>query len=325
MITLDSLGSIHYNQNLIFITHLLSFKILWKLKTLLVLKNCIEFTSKHFKSHLFTSSIHHQLSCLFNHAQNGRAEMKHRHMTEIGLVLFFRSHTSTRYWVDGFSTATYIINRLPTPLSGGKSPFELLYGSVPNYENFHPFSCRVYPCLHDYMPTKFSPCSIPCIFLCYSSSYKVFRCLDPTTSGIYITRHAQFDETHFPFLSTSLAQPIFSLEFSHFLEPYHTPTNTIKSSNMPHSQHITQSESISYGICTDLVNESILENDSVIVNMSLQENDSVTGPSLLHLTSISLEEPNPAPATATSISSHSMLTRAKMVFIKLVIQPTLLY
>lgn len=154
---------------------------------------------------------------------------------------------------------------------------------------------------------------------------KYFVVLTLQLPGIYITRHAQFDETHFPFLSTSLAQPILSLEFSHFLEPYHTPTNTIKSSNMSHSQHITQSESNSYGICTDLVNESILENDSVIVNMSLQENDSVTGPSLLNLTSISLEEPNPAPATATSISSHSMLTRAKMVFIKLVIQQILLY
>ena len=73
------------------------------------------------------------------------------------MALLFHSHTSPRFWVDAFSIAAYIINPLPTPLLGGKSPFKLLYGSPPNYENFHPFGCRVYPCLRDYMPTKISP------------------------------------------------------------------------------------------------------------------------------------------------------------------------
>lgn len=81
------------------------------------------------------------------------------------LALLFHSQLSTRFWVDAFSTAAYIINRLPTPLLEGKSPFELLYGSSPNYAYFHPFGFSVYPCLRDYMPNKFSPRSIPCIFL----------------------------------------------------------------------------------------------------------------------------------------------------------------
>jgi len=164
-----------------------------------------EFTSNCFKTHLRTSGIHHQLSCPYTPAQNSRAERKHRHVTETGLALLFHSHTSPRFWVDAFSTAAYIINRLPAPLLEGKSPFELLYGSPPNYENFHPFGCRVYLCLRDYMPNKFSPRSIPCIFMGYITSYKGFRCLDPSTSRIYITRHAQFDENYFPSLDTSQA------------------------------------------------------------------------------------------------------------------------
>ena len=146
-----------------------------------------EFTSNCFKAHLRTSRIHHQLSCPYTPAQNDCVERKHCHVTETGLAMLFHSHTSPRFWVDAFSIATYIINRLPTPLLKGKSPFELLYGSPPNYENFHPFGCRVYPCLRDYMPTKFSPHSIPCIFMGYRSFYKGFRCLDPTTSKLYIT------------------------------------------------------------------------------------------------------------------------------------------
>uniref|UniRef100_A0A2N9HM89 Integrase catalytic domain-containing protein n=1 Tax=Fagus sylvatica TaxID=28930 RepID=A0A2N9HM89_FAGSY len=97
-----------------------------------------EFTCNRFQDHLSTSGIHHQLSCPHTPAQNGRAERKHRHVTETGLALLFHSHTSPRFWVDAFSTAAYIINRLPTSLLGGKSPFELLYGSSPNYAAFHP-------------------------------------------------------------------------------------------------------------------------------------------------------------------------------------------
>jgi hypothetical protein len=178
-------------------------------------------------------------------------------VTETGLALLFHSHTSPRFWVDAFSTAAYIINQLPIPLLGGKSPFELLYGSSPNYENFHLFGCRVYPCLRDYMPNKFSPHSIPCIFLGYSPSHKGFRCLDLTTSRIYITRHAQFDETHFPFLDTSQAQPISSLQFSNFLELNLPPTDMLPSSPTPHSQHIPQSGSNPCDICTDPVDKSL--------------------------------------------------------------------
>uniref|UniRef100_A0A2N9HKD0 Uncharacterized protein n=1 Tax=Fagus sylvatica TaxID=28930 RepID=A0A2N9HKD0_FAGSY len=198
-------------------------------------------------------------------------------------------------------TAAYIINRLPTPLLRGKSPFELLYGSSPNYENFHPFGCRVYPCLCNYMTNKFSLRSIPCIFMGYSSSHKGFRCLDPTTSRIYITRHAQFDEHHFPFHHTSQAQPISSLQISNFLEPSLSHTDMSPPSPAPHSQHIPQSESNPCIICTDPVNEFV------------QAPISYAGPSLSHSNSSTafLEPVTEAPTSAASSSSHPMLTRAK--------------
>lgn len=133
-----------------------------------------EFTSNSFKAHLSTSGIHHQLSCPYIPAQNGHAKWKHRHVNEIGLALLFHSHLLIHFWVNAFSIAAYVINCLSTPLLSGKSPFELLYSFSPNYENFHPFDCRVYPFLCDCMINKFSPRSIHCIFLGYNSSYKRF-------------------------------------------------------------------------------------------------------------------------------------------------------
>ena len=175
---------------------------------------------QHLFQNSLISGIHHQLSCSYTPTQNGRTERKHRHVTETGSTLLFHSNLSPRFWVDAFNIAIYIINRLPTPLLVGKSPLELLYGYSPHYDNFHPFGCRFYPCLHDYMPNKLSPRIIPSIFLGYSPAHKGFRCLDPTTTKLYITRHTQFAETHFPVVPNSKAQPLSYLHISNFLEPH---------------------------------------------------------------------------------------------------------
>jgi hypothetical protein len=41
--------------------------------------------------------------------------------------------------------------------------------------------------------------SIKCVFLGYSSQHKGYRCLDPTISRVYISRHVIFNETIFPY------------------------------------------------------------------------------------------------------------------------------
>ena len=178
-----------------------------------------EFTSNRFQSHLRQFGIHHQMSCSYTPSQNGRVERKHRHVTETSLALLFHSHVPPQHWVDAFNTTTYIINRLSMPVLGGFSHFEVLSGKPPNYANFHPFGYRVYPCLRDYAPHKFSLCSLPCIFLGYSSSHKGFRCFDTTTSRTYITRHARFDENFFPFSNTFSHIFISAIGFSNFYEP----------------------------------------------------------------------------------------------------------
>ena len=252
-----------------------------------------EFTSTCFKTHLRNSGIHHP--CPYTPAQNGRAERKRRHVTETGLALLFYSHLSPHFWVDTFSTAAYIINRLPTPLLGGKSPFELLYGYTSHYDNFHPFGCHVYPYLHDYMANKLSPCSTPCIFLGYSPTHKGFRCLDPTTTKLYITQHAQFDETHFPAIPSSQAQPLSSIPISNFLEPhiYHIDSSPPTTS----SSHIPRSSSFTCDICSDLVDESV------------QVDTSLAGSTLPPSTSNSTS--NEPTVDFSSLGTHLMITRAK--------------
>lgn len=57
----------------------------------------------------------------------------------------------------------------------------------------------MFPHLQAYSPHKISPRSILCIFSGQSTKHKGYKCLNPVTPHINITKHVRFDEMAFPF------------------------------------------------------------------------------------------------------------------------------
>ncbi|MFS7942761.1 putative RNA-directed DNA polymerase [Helianthus anomalus] len=94
-----------------------------------------EFINHRVQNCFQEHGIHHRLSCPHTPEQNGRVERKHRHITETGLAIMFNAHAPSKLWVDAFTSATYIINRLPTKILENKSPFEILFKQPPSYSN----------------------------------------------------------------------------------------------------------------------------------------------------------------------------------------------
>ncbi|KAM0027867.1 putative RNA-directed DNA polymerase [Helianthus debilis subsp. tardiflorus] len=177
-----------------------------------------EFVNHTVRKILEENGTFHRLSCPYTPQQNGRAERKHRHIVETGLAMLFNAHIPATYWVDAFTSAAYIINRLPTPLLGDKSPYQLLFHDHPQYSNFRTYGCQVFPYLRDYTKHKLEPRSLACVFIGYSTQHKGYRCLDPSTSRIFISRHARFNESVFPFQGTSSSTALSSLPLTSFLE-----------------------------------------------------------------------------------------------------------
>jgi len=73
-----------------------------------------------------------------------------------------------------------------------------------------------FPHLGSYVSDKLSSRSIECVFLGYSSQHKGYRCLDPTTGRVYISRHIIFNETIFLYkqLQAHSVSDAGSLEFT---------------------------------------------------------------------------------------------------------------
>jgi transposase InsO family protein len=155
-----------------------------------------EFTSLQFQSFLTNHGIAYRKTCPYTSPQNGVAERKLRHILETGLTLLPHVHISNKYWHDSFPIAVHVINRLPTATLNHMSPFEKLYNQLLNYQRLRVFGCLCYPLLRPYGLHKLEYRSKPCIFLGYQ--YVGYKCLDPTSSKVYLSRHVVFDETSFP-------------------------------------------------------------------------------------------------------------------------------
>jgi transposase InsO family protein len=84
-----------------------------------------EILSTPFNQFCLSKGILHQLSCPHTPQQNGVALGKHRHLVHCAVALLSQSKLPMSYWSYAISTATHLINKLPTPNLGNQSPWKL--------------------------------------------------------------------------------------------------------------------------------------------------------------------------------------------------------
>ena len=156
--------------------------------------NAMEYKESTLLSFLKQQGTITQYSCPGTSQQNGRAERKHRHILDTVHTLLISAQCPERFWGEAAFTAVYTINRHPTPTLQNKSPYEVLYNISPAYELLRVWGCACFVQLQPHERTKLEPRSCLCCFLGYGIEHKGYRCWDPISKRLRISRHVTFWE-----------------------------------------------------------------------------------------------------------------------------------
>ncbi|KAG8498559.1 hypothetical protein CXB51_004875 [Gossypium anomalum] len=106
---------------------------------------------RSFPKVLSQLGVYHYLSCPYTSKQNGLVERKYQHLVDTGLTFLAQANMPMHFWAHAFISAAYLVNRLPTVVLAGRSPYEVLHKVVPSYEHLKVFDCspvhKGYKCL----------------------------------------------------------------------------------------------------------------------------------------------------------------------------------
>ena len=154
-----------------------------------------EYTSQAFKQYLAQHGIIQQTSCPYTPQQNGVAERKNRHLMEVARSMMFHTSVPKRFWGDAVVTACYLINRIPTRILQDHSPFEVLNKTRPSIDHMRVFGCLCFVLIPGEQRNKLEAKSTRAMFIGYSPNQKGYKCYEPETRRVLVSRDVKFVES----------------------------------------------------------------------------------------------------------------------------------
>jgi hypothetical protein len=92
------------------------------------------------------------------------------------------------------SCVVYLLNRTLSKSTRDKTPYELCTGSKSAMNHFRTFGCVSHVKVARPNLKKLEDRSTPMIFVVYEPGSTTYRCYDPTTQRVHISRDVIFDE-----------------------------------------------------------------------------------------------------------------------------------
>ena len=100
---------------------------------------------------------------------------------------------SSFLWDEAMSTTIYTLNRFPTKVVEGKTPFEAWSKNKPNISHLRVFGCEAFSYIIS-EKKKLDKRAEKCIFMGYDNQHRGYRLYSPSYRGVFISRDVKFNE-----------------------------------------------------------------------------------------------------------------------------------
>jgi hypothetical protein len=98
------------------------------------------------------------------------------------------------FWAEAVATIVYIMNRTPTAIIHGMTLEEKFTGKKPDVSHHRVFGCIAYMHVPEEKRSKLDPKAEKCIFIRYSLEQKGYKCFNPSTWKLQVSRDVVFNE-----------------------------------------------------------------------------------------------------------------------------------
>ena len=157
-----------------------------------------EFNNRILHTYCKGNGIRYQKSNPYYKEENGSAERDFQTKFSKIKCALRDAQLPAKWWPEVFHYMNYIQNRTPMARLGNRTPYEILYGKIPNVSMIQPWGCVCYA----HVPVevrkdkKLSARAIRCRLLGVSEDYKGYRLLDEGNNRFIVARDVTFDSAY---------------------------------------------------------------------------------------------------------------------------------
>ncbi len=138
--------------------------------------------------------IQRKYPCSYSPQQNGIVERKNKHFAKITRAMLNEKNLPNLFWAKVVAIVIYIMNQTPTETVHGMTLKEKFTHKKPDVSHLKVFSCIAYVHVRDEKRSKLDPKVEKCIFIGYSLEQKGYKCFNPSTRKLQVSKDVVFDE-----------------------------------------------------------------------------------------------------------------------------------
>ena len=111
-----------------------------------------------------------------------------------GQIMMNAKNLLKSYWVEVANTTVYLMNRCTTSRMHDVTPHKKFYGKKSDLSHVRIFGSIAFLHIPDENRQKLNRKSVECILVGYSLEQKGYKCFDPSTRKVQVSRDVVFDE-----------------------------------------------------------------------------------------------------------------------------------